>query len=880
MKDNKNLNTVYNPKDFEKRIYDNWMSNNYFDAKVNKDKEPFTIIMPPPNITGELHMGHALDLTLQDMIIRAKRMQGFEALWLPGFDHASIATEVRVENELLKKGIKKKELGREKFLEEVYAWSEKYQSRIREQVQKMGSSADFKREAFTMDENLHKAVNEYFKRLYEDGLIYRGDRITNWCPKCQTALSDAEIEYIEHDGHFWHIKYPIKDSDEFLIIATTRPETMLGDTAVAVNPKDPRFNSLIGKSVILPLMDREIPIIGDEYVDIEVGTGALKITPAHDPNDFHVGERHNLKSIRVLNDNGEVNENGGIYKGLDRYEARERIIADLEKEGLLDEIKPHLHNVNTHDRCGTVIEPIISKQWYVKMKPLAGPAIEAVRNEETNFVPKRFEKTYFHWLENIQDWCISRQLWWGHRIPVYYCDDCAEVIVSDDHPGQCTKCSSENLTAEEDVLDTWFSSALWPFSTLGWPEKTEDLDYFYPTNTLVTGYDIIPFWVMRMMFSALYNMDEIPFDTVFIHGIVRDSEGRKMSKSLDNGVDPLIVIDEYGADALRFMLISGNAPGSDIRYQPEKVEASRNFANKIWNASRFVLMNIDDSLIEKYKDSTDYTLADKWILSRINSVTKSVNENIENYELGIALTNIYDFFWNEFCDWYIELTKPIFYNGTEKEKGISYRVIKDVLIDGLKLLHPIMPFITEEIYSFIGKEETIMLSAWPKVNESFIDKSIDTEMEALIEAITSIRNIRQEMGVPSSKKSKLYILPEKGMEKAFETSEDYLMKLAYAEEVIIIKEEIEEENFISKVNKSSTIYIPLLDLVEKEVELSRLSKEKKKLEGELLRVTKKLTNENFVKKAKEEVVLKEKEKETKYKDMLEAVLKRIEILNK
>ena len=874
----KNLETTYSPKEFEKRIYENWLNKGYFTPKVDKDKKPYTIVMPPPNITGKLHMGHALDLTLQDMLIRFKRMQGYEALWLPGEDHASIATEVRVENELLKQGLVKKEMGREAFLEKVYEWSEEYREKIRDQIKKMGSSCDFTREAFTMDENLSRAVREVFVKLYNDGLIYRGNRITNWCPKCETALSDAEIEYVEHNGNFWHFRYPLSDGSGYLVIATTRPETMLGDTAVAVHPEDERFRHLVGKTLDLPLMDRVIPIVADDYVDSEFGTGCVKITPAHDPNDFHVGERHKLEAIRVLDDKGIINEFGGKYQGLDRYEARKAIVSDMEKLGLIEKIELHTHNVNTHDRCGTVIEPIISKQWYVEMKPLAGPAIEAVRSRKTNFVPERFEKTYFHWLENIEDWCISRQLWWGHRIPVWYCDDCQEVIVSNDTPHSCTKCGSTNLREEEDVLDTWFSSALWPFSTLGWPNETEDLKYFYPTSTLVTGYDIIPFWVMRMMFSGLYNMGEVPFDTVFIHGIVRDAQGRKMSKSLGNGVDPLETIDIYGADALRFMLITGNAPGSDIRFYPERVEAARNFANKLWNASRFVLMNIDEELIEKYKDSTNYSLADRWILSKVNNLIEEVTENFEKFELGIALAKVYEFIWNELCDWYIELIKPVFYNGTDEEKGVSYRVIREVLIKSLKLLHPTMPFITEEIYTFLNDEETIMMASWPEVEKENIDAKIEDTMGGVIEAIKSIRNLRQEMNVPNKRKSTLYILPNEGKEEAFVSSKDYLIKLAYAEDVVILKEDNTDENNVSLVTSTARIYIPLLDLIDRDKELERLGKEKTKLESEIERVNKKLGNEKFLANAKEDVIQEEKAKAAKYQAMLDAVDERIQAL--
>ncbi len=683
MSEIKNISTTYDPKEFEDRIYKTWEEKKYFTPKVDKSKKPFTIVMPPPNITGQLHLGHAFDDTLQDMLIRFKRMQGYCTLWLPGEDHASIATEVKVANMLAEQGYDKKEMGREAFLEKVWEWSDKYRATIRNQVKKLGVSADFTREAFTMDENLSAAVKHVFVKLYNEGLIYQGNRITNWCTHCQTALSDAEIEYEEQAGHFWHINYPLADGSGYLEIATTRPETLLGDSGVAVNPNDERYKHLIGKTVILPLVNREIPIVGDDYVDLEFGTGAVKMTPAHDPNDFEVGKRHNLEIIRVMDDKGIINEKGGKYKGLDRYEARKAIVKDLEEAGLLVKIKDHVHNVGTHDRCGTTVEPIISKQWYVKMDELAKPAIEVVKNGETKFVPERFDKTYFNWMENIQDWCISRQLWWGHRIPVYYCQDCGEMMVLENEPCKCTKCGSTNIEQDKDVLDTWFSSALWPFSTLGWPNKTEDLDYFYPNSVLVTGHDIIFFWVARMIFSGLHCMGETPFHTVLIHGLIRDSQGRKMSKSLGNGVDPLEVIEEYGADALRFMIATGNAPGNDMRYYPERVEASRNFANKIWNASRFVMMNLDKEIMNKYKDCKEYSLADKWILSEMNTLVKEVTENMEKYELGIAMQKVYDFMWTEFCDWYIELIKPVFYGEDEKAKGIVYNVLNTVLVTGL-----------------------------------------------------------------------------------------------------------------------------------------------------------------------------------------------------
>lgn len=881
MEELKNIATTYNPKEFEDRIYKTWEEKGYFTPQVDKEKKPYTIVMPPPNITGKLHLGHALDNTLQDILIRVKRMQGYSALWLPGEDHASIATEVKVENELLKQGLKKKEMGREAFLEKVWEWTDEYRERIRQQLKKMGASADFTREAFTMDENLNKAVRTVFVKLYNEGLIYQGNRITNWCPKCKTALSDAEIEYSEQNGYFWHVKYPVVGFEEFIEIATTRPETMLGDTAVAVNPKDERYTHLVGKTLRLPLVDREIPIIADDYVDLEFGTGAVKITPAHDPNDYQVGKRHNLPEIKMMNDDGTVNNQGGKYAGMDRYEARKAIVKDLEDQGYLVKIKDHVHNVSCHDRCGTTIEPMISRQWYVKMESLAKPAVDAVKEKNIKFVPERFEKIYFNWMENIQDWCISRQLWWGHRIPVWYCKDCGEMIVSSDSPNNCSKCSSENLEQDKDVLDTWFSSALWPFSTLGWPNETEDLKYFYPTSTLVTGYDIIFFWVARMIFSGLHNMQDIPFDTVLIHGIIRDSEGKKMSKSLGNGVDPLDIIDQYGADALRFMLVTGNAPGNDIRFQPEKVESARNFANKIWNASRFVMMNLDKDLMEKYKDDKDFTLADRWILSRLNNVSKEITDNIEKFELGIASQKIYDFIWTEFCDWYIELVKPVFYGGDERQKGIAFNVLYKILTTSLQLLHPIMPFITEEIYTHLGAEyESITISKWPEYEEGLNDKEAEQMMNYIIDAIRGIRNVRAEMNVPPSRKAKLMAFVAEEAKAAFSSGTVYFEKLASASELNIIssKEGI-PENSVSVVTSSAEIFIPLLDLVDREKELERLNKEKAKLEGEIDRVEKKLTNERFVSKAPAEVVEEEKAKGEKYKEMLSAVLERIESLN-
>ncbi|WMJ81073.1 valine--tRNA ligase [Clostridium sp. MB40-C1] len=875
-----NIAKTYDPKEFEDRIYKNWEEKGYFTPVVDKNKKPYTIMMPPPNITGQLHLGHALDGTLQDFLIRAKRMQGFSTLWLPGEDHASIATEVKVENQLLAQGLKKKEMGREAFLEKVWEWSDTYRDRITTQYKRLGISADYTRERFTMDEGLSKAVKQVFVDLYKEGLIYKGNRIVNWCPKCQTAISDAEIEYEEKNGHFWHIKYPVVGSeDEYLEIATTRPETMLGDTAVAVNPEDERYKHLIGEKLILPLVGREIPVVADDYVGIDFGTGAVKITPAHDPNDYEVGKRHDLPEIVVMDKKGAIVDGYGNYSGMDRYEARRAIVKDLEEQGYLVKIKEHAHNVGTHDRCGTTIEPITSKQWYVKMKPLAGPAIDVVREGKIKFVPERFSKIYFNWMENIQDWCISRQLWWGHRVPVWYCQDCGEIIVSVDEPTKCTKCSSEKLKQDEDVLDTWFSSALWPFSTLGYPEQTEDLKYFYPTDTLVTGYDIIFFWVARMIFSGLHSMGDIPFKTVLIHGIVRDSEGKKMSKSLGNGVDPLEVIEKYGADALRFMLVTGNAPGNDIRYYEEKVEAARNFANKIWNASRFVMMNLDEDLMDKYKDCKEYTTADKWILSRLNTLVKETTENIDKFELGIAAQKTYDFMWTEFCDWYIELVKPVLYSDDEKSKGVVLNVLNKVLTTGLQLLHPAMPYITEEIYTNLPRTEgTIVTSEWPKYDAELENKDAEENMNYIIEAIKALRNVRAEMNVPNSRKAKVTIYTVEG-KKAFEEGKVYFEKLASASEIAITdSKDSVPENSVSAVIKGAEMFMPLLDLVDVEKELERLNKEKEKLQKEIERVEKKLSNEKFVSKAPEAVVNEEKEKGEKYKEMYEAVLERISSL--
>jgi valyl-tRNA synthetase len=884
MEDAKNISKTYNPKEFEDRLYKEWVEKGYFTPKVDKSKKPFTIVMPPPNITGQLHLGHALDCTLQDAIIRFKRMQGYETLWLPGEDHASIATEVKVENELAKKGLKKKEMGREKFLEAVWDWSNTYRARIREQLEKTGASCDWTRERFTMDEGLDRAVREVFVRLYNKGLIYQGNRIINWCPKCKTALSDAEIEYEEQEGNLWYIKYSVKDSSEYIIIATTRPETMLGDVAVAVNPEDERYKDLVGKTLILPLVGREIPIIEDSYVDMEFGTGAVKITPAHDPNDFEVGKRHNLEQIIIMNDDGTMADNTGKYKGLDRYEARKQIVKDLKELGVLVKIEKHAHNVGCHDRCNTTVEPLLSKQWFVKMKPLAKPAIEAVKNGEVKFVPDRFAKIYYNWMENIQDWCISRQLWWGHRIPIWYCSDCSEVIAAVDEPKTCPKCGSHNLKQDEDVLDTWFSSALWPFSTLGWPDETEDLKYFYPTDVLVTGYDIIFFWVARMIFSGIENMNMPPFKYVFLHGIVRDDEGRKMSKSLGNGIDPLEVIDKYGADALRFTLVTGNAPGNDIRFYMEKVEASRNFANKIWNASRFVLMNYDEELVKKYEGKINSlrNSADKWILSRMNSTIKEVTDNMEKFELGIAAQKIYDFIWSEFCDWYIELVKVRLYGDNEEDKAAADATLKEVLISSLKLLHPFMPFITEEIYTHISDESpSITISKWPEYDKNMNFEQDEKNMGHIIDAIKSIRNIRADMNVPNSRKAKVMIIPsDEDSKRAFEEGKIYFERLASASEIVFPERKDISKDSVSAVIPGGEIFLPLEDLIDRDKEIERLSKEKERLEKEVERVEKKLGNKGFVAKAPANIVEEERQKGEKYKEMLGKVIERLNSMAK
>lgn len=881
MKTNKELAKTYDPSQVEDRVYKSWLENKYFHATISKEKEPFTIVIPPPNITGQLHMGHALDNTWQDIIIRYKRMQGYSTLWLPGTDHASIATEVKIVEQLADQGISKHDLGREGFLEKAWEWKEKYGSTIVNQLKKLGSSCDWDRERFTMDEGCSHAVNEVFVNLYNKGLIYQGDRIINWCPECKTALSDAEVEYEEKQGSFWHIAYPIKDSNDRLVVATTRPETMLGDTAVAVNPDDERYQHLIGKTVILPLVNREIPIIADSYVDSEFGTGVVKITPAHDPNDFEVGLRHDLPQIRVLDDDGTMNSEASSYEGMDRYEARKAIVKDLEELGLLEKTEAHSHNVGECYRCTTVVEPIISKQWFVKMKPLAEPAIEAVRSGKTRFVPKRFEKTYFNWMENIRDWCISRQLWWGHRIPAYYCLNCNETIVAKQVPSKCS-CGHDEFRQDEDVLDTWFSSALWPFSTLGWPEKTDDLDYFYPTSVLVTGYDIIFFWVARMIFSGLEHTGQVPFKDVLIHGMVRDSQGRKMSKSLGNGVDPLEIIDEYGADALRMSLIVGSSPGNDMRFHIEKVEASRNFANKIWNATRFIMMNLENMGGKDLK-AGQMDLADRWIISRYNRLVGEVTENLDKYELGIAAQKVYDFIWNEYCDWYIELVKPRLYGTNEEARSTALYTLVYVLSNTLKLLHPFMPFISEEIWQHLSasSEDSIMVSSWPRLKDEELDDEAEARMDSIMDTIRAVRNIRAEMDVHPSRKTKLIIVAKEDKREIFEEAKVYLEKLAYASEIIIneAKDEL-AANAVPIVVDIGQIYIPLEDLVDFKSELDRLEKEKAKLEGELNRVNGKLSNPNFVEKAPAAIVKAEEEKKAKYEDMMASVLEQIDKIRK
>ena len=880
----KELAKTYDPKGIEDRLYQKWLDKKYFHAEVDHSKTPFTIVIPPPNITGQLHMGHALDNTMQDILIRFKRMQGYNALWQPGTDHASIATEVKIIEKLKEQGIDKHDLGREKFLERAWDWKKEYGGRIISQLKKLGSSCDWDRERFTMDEGCNKAVTEVFCKMHEKGWIYKGSRIINWCPVCNTSISDAEVEYEEQDGHFWHIKYPLIEEDgsvstkEFLEFATTRPETMLGDTAVAVNPDDDRYKSIIGRKVLLPIVNREIRIVADSYVDMEFGTGVVKITPAHDPNDFEVGKRHNLPVINIMNDDATINKNGGKFEGMDRYEARKAIVEELDKMGLLVRIEDYSHNVGTHDRCKTTIEPLVKEQWFVKMDELIKPAVEAVKNGDIKLIPKRMEKTYFNWTDNIRDWCISRQLWWGHRIPAYYCDECGEVVVAKKMPEVCPKCGCTHFTQDPDTLDTWFSSALWPFSTLGWPEQTEDLKYFYPTDVLVTGYDIIFFWVIRMIFSGYEQMGERPFKTVLFHGLVRDSQGRKMSKSLGNGIDPLEIIDQYGADALRLTLITGNAPGNDMRFYYEKVEANRNFANKVWNASRFIMMNMEGKEIT-VPTASELEPVDKWILSKCNTLVKDVTENMENYDLGIAVQKVYDFIWDEFCDWYIEMVKPRLYNSDDaKSQNAALYTLKSVLIDALKLLHPYMPFITEEIFCTLQSgEESIMISRWPEYSEDKNYPKEEKDIEIIKEAVRGIRNIRTEMNVAPSKKATVYVVSEdEGIRRTFEEGKLFFATLSYASEVLVQKDKTGiADDAVSVMIAGAALYIPFAELVDIQAEIERLEKEEKRLAGEIARCEGMLKNEKFISKAPEAKVAEEKEKLAKYTNLAEQVKARL-----
>ena len=873
----KDLAKQYDPKDVEDRIYKFWLDGKYFHAKCDPDKKPYTIVIPPPNITGQLHMGHALDNTLQDILIRYRRMQGYDALWLPGTDHASIATEAKIVEAMRKEGITKEDIGREGFLKRAWEWKEKFGGRIIEQLKKMGSSCDWDRERFTMDEGCSKAVKEVFVNLYNKGLIYRGERIVNWCPHCLTSISDAEVEYEDQAGHFWHLRYPFKDGSGYLELATTRPETMLGDTAVAVNPNDERYKDIVGKTLILPIVHREIPVIADDYVEMDFGTGCVKITPAHDPNDFEVGLRHNLEVIDTFTDDAHIKPEWGKYAGMDRMEARKAIVEDLEKEGAIVKIEDYSHNVGVCYRCHSSIEPKVSKQWFVKMEPLAKPAIDCVKNGEVKFVPERFDKTYYHWMENIKDWCISRQLWWGHRIPAWYCDECGEVVVSKETPTVCPKCGCNHLTQDPDTLDTWFSSALWPFSTLGWPDKTPELAHYFPTSTLVTGYDIIFFWVARMIFSSVENMHERPFDTVFIHGIVRDAQGRKMSKSLGNGIDPLIVIDEYGADALRFTLATGNSPGNDMRFSDEKVGASRNFANKLWNAARFILMNLGED--EKAPHIPDeLALEDKWILSLFNKLTKEVTDNLDKFELGIAVQKLYDFIWDVFCDWYIEISKIRLNSGDEKAAQTARDMLVYIMSNTLKLLHPFMPFITEKIWQTLPHEgESLMISEWPVYKDEYDFSVEEQEMDRIMEAVRAIRNRRAEMNVPPSKKAKYYIVT--AHKDTFEKAGIFMQRLASCSEAEI-GDSFEIDDAVCIVTTDAKIYIPLGELVDFEKEIARLNKEKEKVLKDLDFIDKKLNNENFVAKAPKAVVDGQREAAQKLRDKIAMIDESIEKFQK
>lgn len=871
----------FDPAAVEDRLYAMWMERKYFHTKIDKSKKPYCIVMPPPNITGQLHMGHALDNTMQDILIRWKRMAGYNALWVPGIDHASISTELKVVQKMASEGLTKEDVGREGFLERAWAWKEEYGGIILKQLRKMGSSCDWDRVRFTMDEGCSDAVLEVFTRLYDKGLIYRGEKIINWCPKCQTTISDAEVNHIDKAGHFWHIKYPVAGTDDFMEIATTRPETMLGDTAVAVHPDDERYKEYIGKSVILPIVNKEIPVIADSYVDREFGTGVVKITPAHDPNDFEVGLRHDLPRINIMNDDGTLNENAGEYKGLDRLEARKLIVERLKNEGYLIKIEDITHAVGVHERCNEVVEPLIKLQWFVKMEELARPAIEAYKKDDLHFIPDRFGKIYLHWLENIRDWCISRQLWWGHRIPAYYCQECGHIEVAKTAPEKCSKCGCTNLKQDEDTLDTWFSSALWPFSTLGWPENTEELQHFYPTSVLVTAYDIIFFWVIRMVFSGIEQMGEIPFKDVFIHGLIRDDQGRKFSKSLGNGIDPLQVIDKYGADPLRLMLITGNAPGNDMRFYWERLDSSRNFANKLWNASRFVLMNLEEKEYDIEKLSL--TSADKWIISKVNTLAKEVTDNMESYELGLAVQKIHDFLWDEYCDWYIEMVKPRLYNKEDETRDAALWTLKTVLINALKLLHPYMPFITEEIFTHIqSEEESIMISNWPVFKDEWNFKANEEEIDLVKEAVRNIRNIRAEMNVVPSKKAHVFVVSaDENTREIFEKSKVFFKTLAYASDVTVQSDKTGiDDDAVSAVIENAVIYMPFAELVDIAKEIERLEKEKEKMLKEIERVEKKLSNQGFVAKAPQKVIDEEKAKGEKYKAILAQVEERLAQMKK
>ena len=868
------MEKTYNPSSFEKKIYKNWEEKGYFRAEVDPEKLPFTIMMPPPNITGQLHMGHALDETLQDILTRFKRMQGYSALWLPGTDHASIATEVKIVEQLAAEGLDKETVGREEFLRRAWAWKEKYGGRIVEQLKCLGSSCDWDRLAFTMDERCSKAVREVFVNLYEKGLIYRGARIINWCPDCKTALSDAEVEYTEEDSSLWYIKYPVKDSGDYLVVATSRPETMLGDTAVAVNPKDKRYAALVGKTLVLPIVGKEIPVIADSYVELDFGTGAVKITPAHDPNDFEVGLRHNLEVINVLSEDGRINENGGRYQGMTALDARKAIVEELKAQGLLVKTEALRHNVGHCYRCHKVVEPLVSKQWFVKMKPLADPAIDAVKKKRITFTPQRFSKIYFNWMENIKDWCISRQLWWGHRIPAFYCEDCGEMTVSKEDITVCPKCGGTHIRQDEDVLDTWFSSALWPFSTLGYPENTPELEYFYPTDVLVTAYDIIFFWVARMIFSGVEHMKRIPFKDVFIHGIVRDAQGRKMSKSLGNGIDPLEIIDKYGADTLRFSLVNGIAPGSDMRFSEDKLEGSRNFMNKIWNASRFVLLNAEGRHIYDIKECR-LTVADKWILAKLNRVIREVTLNVNKYEMGIALAKLYDFVWSDFCDWYIELTKPVLYGDDDTKRDQTLSVLLHVLGETLKLLHPFVPFVTEEIYQSMPKHgESLMICDFPRYNAKNNYPKQKGDMEAVMDIIKSVRNIRAQVGAAPSKKVRLYVKTDK--KKLVKDTSLYIEKLAGVQEIVFIESKNElTEKTVSQLPEGFELYIPLGELVDAEKEVARLKGELDRAENEIARANAKLANNGFLEKAPKELVDKEREKLNKFIELRKKLITEI-----